>query len=156
MKKNRLGPSALAVKLICLGLIAVTAFAKHRLRVAGLTASAESTVARPGGPVASTVPAPRVSVSEEGQAELVKLTTKGFEPAEITRPAGKFLLGVTNRTGLAALSLRLTHESRRQVDGKQLGREMGWHRVLDLPAGHYRLSEASHPDWVCRITITAR
>jgi hypothetical protein len=66
-------------------------------------------------------------VGQQPEAELVKLTTKGFEPAEITRPAGKFLLGVTNRTGLAALSLRLSHESRRQVDGKRLGREMGWH-----------------------------
>ena len=93
---------------------------------------------------------------ERAEAELLMLTTKGFQPAEITRPAGKFLLGVTNRTGLPELSLVLINESRRSVDGKRLGREMSWRRVLDLPPGQYGLSEAGHPNWVCRITITAR
>jgi hypothetical protein len=93
---------------------------------------------------------------ERGEAELLRLTTKGFEPAEITRPAGKFLLGVTNRTGLPELSLLLINENLRSVGGKRLGREMSWRRVLDLPPGQYALGEASHPDWVCRITITAR
>lgn len=104
----------------------------------------------------STPPTPQNVFGERPEAELVKLTAEGFEPAEINRPAGKFLLGVTNRTGLAELSLRLIHESRGPVGGKRLGREMGWHRVLDLPPGHYALTEASHAEWVCRITISPR
>ena len=125
-----------------------------------ITASRAKHAAQVVLPSGNFVPARRNAPSAQGgertEMELVKLTAKGFEPAEITRPAGKFLLGVTNRTGLPELSLRLIHESRRSVDGKRLGREISWRRVLDLPPGRYALREASHPDWVCRITINAR
>ena len=146
---------------LLVALVSATALAKSRWRTTEIKASADAGGGGPArselsGPEAVTQPAPQVVVSEQKQAELVRLTTKGFEPAEITRPTGKFLLGVTNRTGLPELSLRLTHESRRRVDGKELGREVGWRRVLDLPPGRYALREASHPDWICRITINAR
>jgi hypothetical protein len=141
----------------------------QRLLFFGLTvvvAGSASVVAGRWWPSHTKVPSSPPSVSTEmqqtrssnqssvsGEVEMIKLTAKGFEPAEITRPRGKFLLAVTNRTNLPDLSLRLVHENRRSLDTKRLVRDMNWRRVLDLPPGHYSLREASHPDWLCRITI---
>jgi hypothetical protein len=30
-----------------------------------------------------------------------------------------------------------------------------WRQLVTLPPGSYALTEADHPGWVCRITITA-
>ena len=94
--------------------------------------------------------------SERVEVELVTLLPTGFEPAEITRPKGRFLFGVNNRTGLTDLSLMLVHESGRSVGGKRLSKVKTWRQVLDLQPGRYALREANHRDWVCRITITER
>ena len=34
--------------------------------------------------------------------------------------------------------------------------QLDWTELLDLNPGEYRLTEAKHPDWVCRITITSQ
>jgi len=41
------------------------------------------------------------------QAELVTILPTGFEPGQITRPRGRFLLLVQNRSGLQEVQLRL-------------------------------------------------
>jgi hypothetical protein len=98
---------------------------------------------------------PTTSDSSVG-AELVTIKRFGFEPAEITRPHGSFVLEVDNRAEVTAVDLRLErvgHEPTREV---HIPREkLDWIEILpDLPAGDYLLTEANHPDWVCRITIT--
>jgi hypothetical protein len=45
------------------------------------------------------------------ESELITITPHGFEPAEITRPRGQFLLTIDNRSGLAASALQLTSEA---------------------------------------------
>ena len=90
------------------------------------------------------------------ESELITVTPHGFEPGEITRPSGHFLLGVNNHTGLTDLSLMLVHESGRSVGGKRLSKLKTWRQVLDLQSGNYELREANHRDWLCRITITER
>ena len=87
---------------------------------------------------------------------MIDLRPSGFEPRDVTRPAGRFLLGVNNRTGLADLSFVLVHESGRSVGGKRLNKLKTWRQVLDLHPGRYVLREANHRDWLCRITITER
>jgi len=94
--------------------------------------------------------------SGPAEVELIDLQPTGFEPHEITRPAGRFLLGVNNRTGLTDLSLMLVHESGRAVVGKRLSKLKTWRQVLELQPGRYELREANHRDWLCRITITER
>ena len=94
--------------------------------------------------------------TESTEVELTDLGVSGFEPLEITRPAGRFLLGVNNRTGLTDLSLILVHESGRSIGGKRLSKLKTWRQVFDLPPGRYELREANHRDWLCRITITER
>lgn len=91
------------------------------------------------------------------ETELVTITPTGFDPAEITRPQGRFILKVDNRGGLEEVTL--------QLDGLRGGRErevrvrrtaLDWRDLLDLRPGAYVLREAGHPGWACRITITPR
>lgn len=85
----------------------------------------------------------------------VKLSPTGFEPNEITRPRGLFLLVVNNRSNNPDISLRLDHESGRRAHEKHLrGGKIDWREPLDLAPGRYVLSEANHPEWTCSITIT--
>ena len=99
---------------------------------------------------------PQARSSSPAEVELIDLRPSGFEPHEITRPAGRFLLGVNNRTGLTDLSLVLANESGRSASSKRLSKVKTWREVLDLHPGRYELREATHRDWLCRITITER
>lgn len=97
---------------------------------------------------------------ERVEAELITLTPNGFAPAEITRPAGRFLLLVVNRSGEADINLRLEAEddgrgARRRIPAFERRRRQR-HDIVDLPPGRYTLTIADHPDWVCRLTITER
>lgn len=92
------------------------------------------------------------------EAERITISPNGFAPSEIIRPAGRVLVAVDDRTGLDHLVLRLDAGANRplrevRVPADTRGRHE-WRRVIDLPPGSYTLTEADHPDWVCRITIT--
>ena len=106
------------------------------------------------------------------EVEIVTLGPDGFEPSQITRSSGVFLLAVDNRAEVEKLKLRLNPVS---TDGMSNGKpsevrvqepslldvtvpkeKRNLDQFVDLPPGNYVLTEAAHPDWVCRITITAR
>ena|ERR1700720_979840 len=88
------------------------------------------------------------------EGEIIAITPHGFEPAQITRPAGAFLLVVDNRSGLSAITLLLNGEVGLPLRNVLVGREKrNWSDVVDLPRGNYTLREAAHPGWVCHITI---
>jgi hypothetical protein len=89
------------------------------------------------------------------EAEVVKILPTGFEPRQITRPRGGFLLVVSNRTGLDDVDWRLDREAGGRLHAVRMseGRLVSKQHA-DLPPGTYVLTEAGHPDWVCRITIT--
>ena len=94
---------------------------------------------------------------ERLETELLTLQPTGFEPDEIRRPQGAFVLGVDNRTGVESIELRFV-----RADGQRLAvlespkRKISWREVVDLAPGQYVLSEASHPDWTCTVTILPR
>ncbi len=89
------------------------------------------------------------------ESELITITRRGFEPREITRPAGSFLLFLENRSGLRAIVLQLKSGNGEGVREARLTREdSDWNSVVTLPAGRYLLTEANHPRWSCVITIT--
>jgi hypothetical protein len=91
------------------------------------------------------------------EAELITVTPQGFEPLEINRPKGSFLLMVQNRSGLPDVAIQLNHEAGPKLRALQLPREQpNWDDVIDLPPGRYVLTEADHPGWSCSITITAQ
>lgn len=103
------------------------------------------------------VAAPGQSTAPRIEAELITLTPHGFEPVEITRPTGRFLLAVDNRSGVLDTTLRLDRETGDRLHEVRLPRgKLGWRNRAELPPGRYVLTEASHPAWTCRLTITAR
>ena len=104
-----------------------------------------------------TAPAPASPQSQRAgdiDAELITILARGFEPAEINRPAGRFVLAIDDRSGLEEVVLRLERQDGQANDGFRTRRNQSEIRkVVDLPPGVYLLREARHPDWVCRITI---
>jgi hypothetical protein len=82
------------------------------------------------------------------------VTNDGFAPAQLTRPAGRFMLAVDNRSDAAELTLRLNGESGGLLrEFKVPASALDWSEAVDLTAGQYTLVEVSHPHWVCRIII---
>ena len=88
-----------------------------------------------------------------GEVELVTLTPRGFEPDELSRPAGKFLLGINNRSGLPELTFSIIRENGSAHATKRMTRQKVWREVVDLQPGHYLLRVLNHPEWKCPITI---
>lgn len=104
---------------------------------------------------APTAPPQRARPIAQMESELITVTRHGFEPRQITRPQGRFLLLIDNRSGLATVLPRLTPiAGLRLLDLTIPREEPNWSDVLDLQAGVYLLTDASHPAWICRLTIT--
>jgi hypothetical protein len=94
---------------------------------------------------------------ERREIELITIEPHGFEPAEITRPQGRFVLGLDNRSGLEDIHLRLE-----RADGSRVPvlnsrkRRLSWREEIDLPPGRYVIRETNQREWNCVITITSR
>src|SRR6185369_1663562 len=90
------------------------------------------------------------------ESEVVVVSERGFEPTAITRPQGEFILMIENPNG-QQLNFSLSRESGARLHQIRASREEpNWNEVQDLPPGRYVLTEQSHPEWMCLITITAR
>ena len=91
------------------------------------------------------------------QAELITITPTGFEPAELTRPKGKFLLALDNRSGLDEVEFYFERETGGRVN-VPLSRsgKLAWRDIVDLPPGTYILRATNDQSWRCRLTITAQ
>lgn len=100
---------------------------------------------------ATSAPAP---ASQRIEVEVVVLTPDGFQPASITRAKGQFILVAHHRSGLSQADLRLDRDTGAHVDQASVPREKAqWSNMYDLPPGKYLLTEATHPGWICSITI---
>ena len=90
------------------------------------------------------------------EGEIVAVQRNGFEPNQITRQAGEFLLLIDNRSGLDEIQVRLEPlvDRERVHDVSLTKRAYSWNTILNLPPGEYALTEVSHPEWTCRITLT--
>ena len=88
------------------------------------------------------------------EAEMIVLRPSGFEPKEITRPAGPFYLALHNLSRLDQLDVSLDPESGPRLHAIGVtNNKTRWQQKLTLLPGTYLLREANHPEWVCRITI---
>ncbi|HSE16492.1 MAG TPA: hypothetical protein VLB46_05540 [Pyrinomonadaceae bacterium] len=89
------------------------------------------------------------------QAELITITSTGFEPTELTRLNGRFLLAIDNRSGLDDVQLYFERETGGPVN-VPLGRRrrLAWREIIDLQPGTYILRARNDESWRCRITIT--
>jgi hypothetical protein len=89
------------------------------------------------------------------ESELITIHPTGFEPTEITRSKGPFLLAVENRSGLREVDFQLAVERGGNVlRVKRSWERLDWNEVVDPPPGRYVLTEVNHPGWSCTITIT--
>jgi hypothetical protein len=93
------------------------------------------------------------SDADKLEVELVTLRPSGFEPVEIRRPKGSFVLFVEDRSGkdASAFTLRDVKGAHlREVTTKRTRFE--WHDLLSLQPGDYLLTSNSS-DSVCHLTI---
>lgn len=98
---------------------------------------------------------PLASSAQPIQVERVTVTATGFDPDQITRPAGQVIIAVDNRSGLDEVWLRLDREGgERLVDTHVEKEKLDWRGRMTLAPGRYRITEAEHPDWICLITVT--
>jgi len=91
------------------------------------------------------------------QAELITLTPTGFEPTELTRPKGRFLFAIDNRSGLDDVEFYFERETGGRVN-VPLSRhgKLAWREIVDLSPGTYILRATNDQSWRCRLTITAQ
>ena len=88
------------------------------------------------------------------EVEVVVLTPDGFQPSQISRPVGPFILQVDNRTGMEQIEVTIFQTGAGMIDRARIGSgQIDWNNEYDLAPGSYTLSESSHPAWVCPITI---
>src|SRR5260370_25135913 len=80
---------------------------------------------------------PRVEVEE------ITIRRYGFEPREISRPAGRFILVIANPGGSPDLDLSIQGEAGQRLQSMRLPRnQRDWNDSLVLPPGRYVLTEA--------------
>ncbi|HKR59901.1 MAG TPA: hypothetical protein VJS64_09195 [Pyrinomonadaceae bacterium] len=102
------------------------------------------------------VTTPSAEDQNDNSVALLIIRPSGFEPKELTIPAGKTLVVVRNRTGLDQLSIRLERGGGTRLIDVRLPRyKREWKQVIQLPPDTYVVTETNHPDWECRITVTA-
>ena len=88
------------------------------------------------------------------EVELVTITADGFEPQEIRRTPGPFILAVRNRSGIDSLNIQIDDEQRNKIRDKSLPLETPyWREVITAPPGKYTVTEVNHPDWSLSLTI---
>lgn len=109
------------------------------------------------GPDSSTqITATPDSLRSADRVEVVIVTVlpTGFEPNEIKRGPGIFILAVDNRSNLPHLNLRLEDESGMVRHEQRIhGGKLDSRQPLDLPTGRYLLKATNQKGWVCRIEI---
>lgn len=103
----------------------------------------------------------RNSDARRVEVEILTIQPNGFEPSQITRSSGAFLLAIDNRADVEDLRLRLNRVQNHLPEPALLDVTVPRERLnldeyINLPPGNYALTEANHPDWVCHITIDAR
>lgn len=92
--------------------------------------------------------------ADDLEVELITVRPEGFEPLEIIRQKGPFVLLVDDRSGTETSSLQL-----RQLKGERLRdlntnrKKAEWYELVNLPPGKYVLTDAANPERRCQITI---
>jgi hypothetical protein len=107
----------------------------------------------------SSLAEPSKQSNEKVEVELVTLQRWGFEPKEIARPKGKFLLVVENQSGvIQGLTFSLVEERGARLKEIKLGanRRKGWNDFVELNPGNYSLTVSERPEWRCTFTITEK
>ncbi|MCU1268640.1 MAG: hypothetical protein JWM21_4958 [Acidobacteria bacterium] len=87
------------------------------------------------------------------EGEVIVLNWTGFEPREISRSAGPFLLLISNYSHLPVATLVLEREGKAIRSILLAENKRHWSDTVDLPSGTYILREATHSNWYCKINL---
>ena len=91
---------------------------------------------------------------ERIESELITILPSGFQPTNITRPPGRFLIAIENRSGISVVDFQLDAEPGNRIfQVSRTWERSDWSEVVNLSPGRYVLTETSHPEWQCVITI---
>jgi hypothetical protein len=153
---NRLFKRPSDVSVALAAAIAVLALGGVSIAVRATLVSRPTAAAETGQPSAATaLESQKKHARATVPSHVLVLRPNGFEPAEVRWPKERFFLAVENHTDARELKLVLSRENGNRVHDftRKMRKERGL-GILDLPPGEYFLSEANHPKWVCRITIT--
>ncbi len=94
------------------------------------------------------------SSKQRVEGEVIALAATGFDPKQITRSKGPFLLLINNYSRLSPATLLIERDNGAPVRKISLpGNKLTWSDVIDLPPGNYRLRETTHSHWFCQITL---
>jgi hypothetical protein len=146
--------------LIALSLVAIV-FMKGRLPIRRANAAPETATSAEKPTTKPLVKPPAAPAERSPNSDifssLITLRPSGFEPSEITGPAGRWLLLVDNRSGSPEMWLRLDREKGKRLHEVRVRHEsLDWHDLFDLTPGEYVLTDTHHPDFACHITVTAK
>jgi hypothetical protein len=102
-------------------------------------------------------PTPGASLETNEKLSRVSITIlpEGFEPGELTMPAGKVLLAINKRIGAHSLDLELRLEGKQEVIRivNMPEKVLSYSEIFNLHPGNYTLTATDNPEWVCRITV---
>lgn len=104
------------------------------------------------GPFGGNVAAATAS-SAAFQDELqLQLGENGFTPSEVQHASGTFAIAVENSALSGEYTLQLkAHDGTVVKEVQVQAGSAAW--TMSLSAGEYTLTETSHPQWLCRITV---
>lgn len=107
-----------------------------------------------GNEVMGPVVTPQGKKDQKLEIEVVTITPEGFEPQQLERPAGPFILAVTNQSGFDALNVRIETEQHDRFSEKTLPLETPyWRERINPPSGKYIITEEHHPEWMLTLII---
>lgn len=87
----------------------------------------------------------------------VNLTRFGFEPSEITIPAGGYLISVRNLTERADISFALENSVKLKLLEEQYKNgSRGWDKILNLLPDSYVLREGKNQNWQLSIKVKSQ
>jgi hypothetical protein len=82
------------------------------------------------------------------------ISRHGFEPAELTIPAGRYLVAVDNTLDLNEMDLDIDRVNGPRVkNGRTRKGQLKFRDFVDFAPGQYVLSEKKHPGMISRITV---
>ncbi len=120
-----------------------------------IRSSAPAPVSNAHSSVAEAVPNALSNLPSPLEVEVVTVRPTGFEPRQITRPPGPYVLLIENRSGMETLTLKLsfvTNAINPSVFQVQIPRgQLDWTTVISGTPGQYTLKESSHPSWNCSV-----
>ena len=171
MKSIRTKRALLMVGLIVGICLSAAAVKRYRASASGgalgSTVEARNVVVSAANPVTQPAPAPHSALPAaqasptpaDPQVQVITLGPTGFVPSSVTLNLSTFVLAVNNRSGVQSIMLQLAAQNSGQstnvASAPVVSSNPGWRTLLNLSPGQYMLTEASHPQWTCQITITS-